>query len=131
MKFEQLKTKVYELATVSTTQQLKAKYGEINILDMRRKLSWEKALTIIQKHQDKFKKWLDNPPEEYKELFAEVEAIAGQHDKKFADAKQLAKELITMADHLETLSQDYQEEADYLKQEVKAAREIAKQAELN
>lgn len=131
MKFEQLKMKVYELANVSTTHQLKAKYEEINALDMRRKVSWEKALTLVQKHQNEFRNWLENPPEEYKELFAEVEAISREHDNKFTDVKQLAKELITMADHLEALSQDCQEEADHLKQEVKSAREIAKQAELN
>jgi len=131
MKLVELKAKVYELARVSTTLQLKAKYEESKGLDMRRKLSWEKAFTIVQKHQDEFRKWLENPSHEYKELFAEIALVSEEYDKKLLKGKQLGQEVILMAESLEVLAEECQDEADNLKQEVKAARQIAKRAELN
>lgn len=131
MKLHELKAKVYELAAVSTTRQLKAKYGEIKVLDMRRKASWERTLTIIQKHQDEFENWLKSPSEEYKELFVEIEKVSEEYDQKLAEARQLGREVALIANNLEELAEESQDEADRLKQEVEAARQIAKQAELN
>jgi len=131
MKLDELKAKVYKLAKVSTTRQLKAKYEEIKTLDMRRTVSWEKAITIVQKHQDDFKDWLENPIEEYRELFAEIEVVSEEYDKKLAEAKQLGKGVISIASNLEALSEECQDEAARLRQEVKATRRIARQAELN
>lgn len=131
MKLDELKAKVYKLTGVSTTRQLKAKYEGIKALDMRRKISWEKTLTIVQTHQNEFEDWLENPPEDYKELFSEVEAVSEVYTKKLVEMKLLGREVVSIANNLEELAQECQDEAVYLKQEVKVARHTAKQAELN
>ena len=131
MKLQELKAKVYELAKVNNTRQLKAKYEEIKTLDMRRKVSWDKALTVIQKQQSEFEDWLENPPEEYKDLFSEIKEASQKYNQKSAEAKQLAQEVLLMANSLETLAEEYQDEAAQLEREVKASRRSRKQAELN
>jgi hypothetical protein len=131
MKFQELKAKVYELAEVNTTQQLKAKYAEIKALDMRRKASWEKALSVVHKSRTEFEDWLENPPEEYKDLFAEITDASQEYDRKSVETKQLAQEVLSMANSLKTLAEEYQDEAEHLKQDIKKSRRIAKQAELN
>lgn len=131
MKFDELKAQVYELAEVSTTPQLKSKYEAVQSLDMRRKASWQQALTIVQNRQREFQDWLENPPDKYKELFTEIRLVSQSFDDKLVEAKQLAAEVNAIADSLEDLAQECQDEADSLKQEVKAAQRVAKQAELN
>lgn len=131
MKFQELKAKVYELAKVSTTKQLKANYKEIKTLDMRQKASWEKALTVIQNQQSEFETWLENPPEEYKDLFSDITDASQKYDQKSAETKQLAQEVLSMANSLEALANEYQDEAVQMEKEVKASRRIRKQAELN
>lgn len=131
MKFEELKARVYQLAEVNSTRQLKAKYEEIRPLDMRRKVSWEKAFTVVQPSSDDFQSWLNNPPAEYQELFAEIESVSQSYNQQSTEAKQLAKEMTETAGNLESIAQECQDEANQLQQEVKAARRIAKRAELN
>lgn len=131
MKLQELKAKVYELAQVNTTQQLKAKYEEIKTLDMRRKISWGKAFTVIQQQQSEFEKWLENPPEEYKELFSKIAQASQKYDEKSAEVRQLSQEVLSIANSLETLAEEVQGEADQLKQDVKISKRISKQAELN
>lgn len=131
MKFQELKSKVYELAKVTTTQQLKAKYEEIKTLDMRRKDSWEKALTVIQNQQNEFETWLENPPEEYKDLFSEIQEASQKYDQKSTETKQIAKEVLMMANSLEALADECQDEAAQREEEVKVSRRVRKQAELN
>lgn len=136
MKLQELKAKVYELAEVSTTQQLKAKYEEIKTLDMRRKASWEKALTVIQnKHiqnkQRDFETWLDNPPDEYKDLFSAIKDASQKYDQKSMKTKQLAQEVLLMANNLEALADECRDEAAQLEREVKVSRQVRKRAELN
>jgi len=48
MKLAELKAAVYKLAQVETTKQLKAQYEDIKPLNMRYKVSWEKALTQLR-----------------------------------------------------------------------------------
>lgn len=131
MKLQDLRAQVYELAQVSTTQQLKAKYEEIRLLDMRCKISWEKALGRVQAQQNELKNWLENPPDEYKELFAEIQSSSKEFEQKLEEARQLHQEVNTVADSLEELANEYQNEAEHLNQEVKASRQSAKQARLN
>lgn len=131
MKLRELKSKVYGLAGVKTTQQLKAKYEEIKTLDMRRKTSWERALTVLQEQQSQFEKWLENPPEEYKDLFAGITEASQKYDQKSAETKQLAREVLLIASNLEELAEGYQGEASQLEQEVKKAKQISEQARLN
>lgn len=131
MKFDELKAQVYELAEVCTTPQLKAKYKALQALDMRRKASWQQALVLIQKRQQELQNWLENPPDEYKDLFAEIRLISQEYGDKLIETKQLAAQVNVMADSLEELANECQDEANSLKQEVKAARRVAKRAELN
>jgi len=131
MKLAELKAKVYELTGFSTARQLKAKYEVLKALDMRRKASWEKAFALVQQQPNEFEHWLKNPPDEYKELFAEIETTSEAYSNQLAKARQLGKAVISSADDLEALAEESQDEADCLKQEVEATRRIAKQARLN
>jgi predicted nucleotide-binding protein len=130
MKLKELKARVYELAEVATTQQLKAKYPEVRTLDMRLKISWETALCVVQP-PNQFKEWLDNPPDEYKDLFAEIAQVSQDYDSKRATTKQLSKEVVLMSSDLDALAEEVQDEADHLKQDIKITAQMAKQAELN
>lgn len=58
-------------------------------------------------------------------------STAKEFDQKFGEARQLHQEVNVMADSLEELANECQDEAEHLKQEVKASRRIAKQARLN
>jgi mevalonate kinase len=131
MKLQELKAKVYQLSGVNTTKQLKAKYEEIKTLDMRLKTSWEKTLVILEKQPSEFEEWLENPPEEYKELFSEITKVSQKYDRKSAKTKHLAREVLSIANNLEELAEEYQDEANQVKQEVESAKRISKQARLN
>lgn len=131
MKLQELKAKIYELAGVNTTKQLKAKYKEVQALDMRLKISWQQTLAIVQKSQSEFEEWLENPPEEYKELFSEITEALAEYDHKSAQTKQLVQEVVSIADDLEELANESQNEANQIKQEVKVTKRISKQARLN
>lgn len=131
MKLQELKAKVYELAGVNTTKQLKAKYQEIQTLDMRLKISWKKTLAILQKQQTEFEKWLENPPEEYKELFSEITEASQIYEQKSAQVKQLAQEVLSIANNLEQLAEECQNEADQIKEEIEIKKRISKKARLN
>lgn len=131
MKLQELKAKVYELAGINTTKQLKAKYKEIQTLDMRLKTSWQKTLAVIQKSQSEFEDWLENPPEEYKELFSEITEALEEYDHKSVHTKQLVQEIMSIADNLEELAEESQNEANQIKQEVKVTKLISKKARLN
>ena len=131
MKLQELKAKVYELAGVNNTKQLKAKNKEIKTLDMRLKVSWEKTIAILQKPQSEFEDWLENPPEEYKDIFSEITEASQKYNQKSAQTKQLAQEVLSIANNLEELAEECQDEANKIKQEIKITRRISKQARLN
>jgi len=48
MGINDLKAKAYELAGVSDTQQLKAKYQPIGDLNLRLKSSWQQAVALLE-----------------------------------------------------------------------------------
>jgi methyl-accepting chemotaxis protein len=131
MKLQELKAKVYELAGVNNTKQLKAKNKEIQTLDMRLKTSWEKTLAILQTSQSEFEDWLKNPPEEYKDIFSEITEVSQKYDQKSAQTKQQAREVLSIANNLEELAGECQDEVDQIKQEFEITRRISKQARLN
>lgn len=130
MNLQKLKATVYEIAAVSTIKQLKTKYKVLKLLDMRRKTSWKQALAIAQQHQQEFTSWLENPPDEYKELFAEIDRVAGDYDNELAILKQNKQAMMSIADDLETLANEIQDEGDRLKYEVEPARQ-SQQADWN
>lgn len=131
MKLQELKAKVYELAGVNNTKQLKAKIKDIKTLDMRLKASWQKTIAILQKPQSEFENWLENPPEEYKDIFSEITEVSQKYDQKSAQTKQLAQEVLSITNNLEELAEECQDEADKIKQEIEITRRISKQARLN
>ncbi|MEH1795740.1 MULTISPECIES: hypothetical protein [unclassified Nostoc] len=131
MKLQELKAKVYKLARVNNTKQLKAKNQEIKILDMRLKTSWEKTFAILQKPQGEFKEWLENPPEEYKDIFSEITEASQKYEQKSAQTKQLVQEVFLIANNLEELAEEVQDEANKIKQEIEITRRISKKARLN
>ncbi|MEH2052463.1 hypothetical protein [Nostoc sp.] len=131
MKLQELKAKVYELAGVNNTKQLKAKIQEIKTLDMRLKISWEKTIAILQKPQSEFEEWLENPPEEYKNIFSEITEVSEKYEQKSVQTKQLAREVLSIANNLEELAEESQDEANKIKQEIEITRRISKQARLN
>jgi uncharacterized phage infection (PIP) family protein YhgE len=131
MKLQELKAKVYELAGVNNTKQLKAKIKDIKTLDMRLKASWQKTIAILQKPQSEFENWLENPPEEYKDIFSEITEVSQKYDRKSAQTKQLAQEVLSITNNLEELAEECQDEADKIKQEIEITRRISKQARLN
>lgn len=130
MKLQKLKTAVYKLAQVKTIRQLRTKYEALKSLDMRRRSSWEQALALVQQHQQEFTSWVENPPDEYKELFAEIDLISTEHNNHLA-LQQKHQAIISIAEDLEALADEMQDEGDRLKQEVELARRIAQQADLN
>lgn len=193
MKLSELKAKVYRIAEVTTTRQLKAQYAEIKSLDLRYKASWEKALEIlksdeqlaseskprnidqkkrkaqkaksrksearnggIQANKSRLKKrgkktktetssveksaeqnstdfaaWLNNPPAEYRDLFAETEEALAGFDDKLGKAKQLMKTAKLMADSLDEFAEASVEEAKQLAKIAQQQRKTAEQADLN
>ncbi|MBH8554275.1 hypothetical protein I8751_18265 [Nostocaceae cyanobacterium CENA357] len=131
MKLQELKAIAYELAGVNNTKQLKAKIQEIKTLDMRLKTSFKKTIAILQKLQSEFDEWLKNPPKEYKDIFSEITEASQKYDQKSAEMKNLAQEVLSIANDLEELAKECQDEADQMKQEVEITRRISKQARLN
>ncbi len=127
----ELKAEVYELAQVSSTQQLKAKYEPLGQLNFSFKASWQQALALIKAAPQNFQAWLTNPPEEYKALFAEIETVSDDFNTHLEKAKQLGREAHAMATSLEELAQDAQAEADDLRSAAEAAAQLAQQARLN
>ncbi|MBD0336763.1 MAG: hypothetical protein ICV62_14840 [Cyanobacteria bacterium Co-bin13] len=126
----QLKSEVYALAQVSTPQQLKAKVEATRALNFSQKASWEKALALLQADQS-FQGWLSHPPEEYKDLFAEIESATTDLNKSLNKAQRLGQEAREMALSLEEQTAEVQKEAARLRQDREAARRLAQQAELN
>jgi len=126
-----LKTEVYELANVATTQQLKALRPEWRSLDLRRKANWQLIHTQLQELSGDFEAWLANPPEEYRELFAEIADVTTAYGNSIAEGKLLSAELQLAADELEELSSDCSSEASAIRQQEQAARKQAKARRLN
>jgi methyl-accepting chemotaxis protein len=74
---------------------------------------------------------LKNPPEEYKDIFSEITEVSQKYDQKSAQTKQQAREVLSIANNLEELAGECQDEVDQIKQEFEITRRISKQARLN
>ncbi len=131
MKLKELKSKVYDLAKVKSTKELKSKYTEFKTLDMRRKVSWETALQFLEKEGSDFETWLENPPEEYKELFSEIQEVSKKYDQNSSKTKHLVQNLQSVANSLEVAAEELIDEATQLDRQNKIAHEVNKQAKLN
>lgn len=123
MKLFELRKIVYAQAQVNTTKALKVKYPSLKSLDFRRKLAWETALAFLSGVSDPansepahltYEQWLDNPPREYQELFANLDATAAAFSQHYATAQALNRELMVIADELESLGLELDDEPQTL-----------------
>lgn len=114
MKLTEIKEKVYALAGVNSTSELKKLHLALKHLDFRRKASWQKALNLLDQE---FQAWLKQPPAPYAELFREVDAALAQ------PGLDLQAELEAIAFGLEALAQEHINEAEHLKTLLKADSE--------
>ncbi|MGF1570193.1 MAG: hypothetical protein ACFCVD_19340 [Nodosilinea sp.] len=127
----ELKSEVYALAQVSTTRQLKAQCQPLRALNFSFKSSWGIAYDLLKGEQTDFLSWLDNPPQEYQELFADIKSTSEQFSTTLEKAKHLGQDAREMAQSFEEAAQAAQAEANRLKQEAMLAAQIAQQARLN
>ena len=129
MKLTELKSEVYRIAKVTTTKQLKAQYRDIQPLDLRYTASWEKALARLHKASQveietpssqttsastEFEDWLENPPADYKDLFAEAGASLASFGEKLNKTKKLTEAAKAMVASLDEFAEAAVEEAKKL-----------------
>lgn len=126
-----LKAEVYDLAQVAQTGELKAKYPSLSSLNFSFKSSWETALNLLQADRPDFQNWLKNPPEEYRDLFKDIESVSTEFGDKVKKAKHLGEDALEMAKSLEQLAEEAQAEAEHLRQEAETAARVAQRANLN
>jgi hypothetical protein len=126
-----LKAEVYDLAQVVQTGELKAKYPSLSSLNFSFKSSWETALNLLQADRPDFQNWLKNPPEEYRDLFKDIESVSAEFGHKVEKAKHLGEDALAMAKSLEQLAEEAQAEAEHLRQEAETAARVARRANLN
>jgi len=111
-----LKSTVYSLAGVSTTQDLKALVPSLARLDFRRRTSWLQARTCLEAGSNSFEQWLAQPPEDYQTLFAEIKEAMADFRAGIDQGFQLSRELMETADELqrEALREHNREARDQL-----------------
>lgn len=127
----ELKRQVMALAKVSSTKELKRANVDLRHLDFRLKASWRSALEVLQQAAAAMAEWERNPPEEYKELFAEIDQAAAAYSASIEQGLKLSSQLRTAADDLEALSGELQQEAEELKTIEQASRKQRRARSLN
>lgn len=75
--------------------------------------------------------WKRNPPEEYKELFAEIDQAAAAYNASIEQGLKLSSQLRDAADDLDALAGELQEEAEELKTIEQASRKQRRARSLN
>jgi len=126
-----LKGQVLALAKVSSTKELKRTNVDLRHLDFRLKASWRSALEVLQQAAVAMAEWDRNPPEEYKELFAEIDQAAAAYSASIEQGLKLSSQLRDAADDLEALSGELQQEAEELKTIEQASRKQHRARSLN
>jgi hypothetical protein len=126
-----LKGQVFALAKVSSTKELKRANVDLRNLDFRLKASWRSALEVLQLAAAAMADWERNPPEEYKELFAEIDQAAAAYSASIEQGLKLSTQLRDAADDLEALSGELQQEAEELKTIEQASRKQRRARSLN
>ena len=127
----ELKRQVLALAKVSSTKELKRANVDLRHLDFRLKASWRSALEVLQQAAAAMAEWERNPPEEYKELFAEIDQAAAAYSTSIEKGLKLSAKLRDAADDLEALSGELQQEAAELKAIEQASRKQRRARSLN
>jgi hypothetical protein len=126
-----LKRQVLALAQVSSTKELKRTHVDLSHLDFRLKLSWRSALEVLQQSAAAYPDWQANPPEEFKELFAEIDQATEAYGQSIDEGLKLSGQLKQAADDLEALSGELLEEANELKTIQQASRRQSRARQLN
>jgi hypothetical protein len=126
-----LKREVLALAGVSNTKELKRTNVDLRHLDFRLKASWLSALAVLQQAAAAYPDWNSNPPEEFKELFAEIDQAAAAYSASIEQGLKLSAQLRGAADDLEALSGELQQEAEELKSIEQASRKQRRARSLN
>ena len=126
-----LKGQVLALAKVSSTQELKRTNLDLRHLDFRLKASWRSALGVLEQAAVAMEEWDRNPPEEYKELFAEIDQAAAAYSASIEQGLKLSSQLRDAADDLEAVAGELQQEAEELKTIEQASRKQRRARSLN
>ena len=126
-----LKGQVLTLAKVSSTQELKRTNVDLRHLDFRLKASWRSALGVLEQAAVAMDEWDRNPPEEYKELFAEIDQAAAAYSASIEQGLKLSSQLRDAADDLEAVAGELQQEAEELKTIEQASRKQRRARSLN
>ena len=127
----ELKRQVMALAKVSRTKELKRTNVDLRHLDFRLKASWRSALQVLQQAAVAMAEWDRNPPEDYKELFAEIDQAAAAYSASIEQGLKLSSQLRDAADDLDALAGELQEEAEELKTIEQASRKQRRARSLN
>jgi hypothetical protein len=126
-----LKGQVLALAKVSSTKEIKRTNVDLRHLDFRLKASWHSALGVLQQAAIAMAEWDRNPPEEYKELFAEIDQAAATYNASIEQGLKLSSQLRDAADDLDALAGELQQEAEELKTIEQASRKQHRARSLN
>ena len=126
-----LKVQVLALAKVSSTKELKRANVDLRHLDFRLKASWRSALGILEQAAVAMDEWDRNPPEEYKELFSEIDQAAAAYSASIEQGLKLSSQLRDAADDLEAVAGELQQEAEELKTIEQASRKQRRVRSLN
>jgi len=126
-----LKRQVLALAKVSSTQELKRANVDLRHLDFRLKASWRSALGVLEQASVAMDEWDRNPPEEYKELFSEIDQAAAAYSASIEQGLKLSSQLRDAADDLEAVAGELQQEAEELKTIEQASRRQRRARSLN
>ena len=118
-----LKSDVYKLAGVNTTKKLKLLRSEFKSLDFRRKSNWEIALKTLSTTSStkQFEDWRQNPPEEYKDLFSEIEDVSNSYNQSIEEGLKISKSIKEEAKDLQKTSDDLSNEAKKLNDDATSA----------
>ena len=126
-----LKGQVLALAKVSSTKELKRTNVDLRHLDFRLKASWRSALEVLQQAAVAMDAWDQNPPEEYKELFAEIDQAAAAYGASIEQGLKLSSQLRDAAEDLDALAGELHQEAEELKTIEQASRKQRRARSLN
>ena len=126
-----LKRQVLTLAKVSNTKEHKRTNVDLRHLDFRLKASWRSALGVLEQAAVAMDEWDRNPPEEYKELFAEIDQAAAAYSASIEQGLKLSSQLRNAADDLEAVAGELQQEAEELKTIEQASRKQRRARSLN
>ena len=126
-----LKGQVLALAKVSSTKEIKRTNVDLRHLDFRLKASWRSALGVLRQAAIAMAEWDRNPPEEYKELFAEIDQAAAAYSASIEQGLKLSSQLRDAADDLDALAGELQQDAEELKTIEQASRKQHRSRSLN